>query len=155
MNTQSTMRWALLAGCLSMVVAPQLGCKSSKMVGGSTMRASTGVIAHVPADKIVDLDPLRWKLDRCERHGLVMTEAVVPLKPGNDRPEAFDRDYLVASVEIFPHAEGPVLWGGFPPPHGETHARVRHCAKCLEAQAEWLKAHPNVDECGQPRRTSR
>jgi len=151
MSTYPSRYWAPISGCLVVVLALQLACKSSKVVGPSTTPASTGV----PADKILDLDPLQWKLDRCERHGLVMTEAVVPLREGNDRPEDFDRDYLVASVDLFPHAEGPFLWGGFPPPHAETHARVRHCAKCVDIKAEWLKVRPNVDECGQPRRTSR
>ena len=154
MNTHPTRCWALVPGCLVIVLASQLGCKSP-VVGGSAMGASTGTTAGVPADKILDLDPLRWKLDRCEKHGLVMTEAIVPLRWGNDRPEDFDRDYLVASVALFPHAEDPFLWGGLNPPHGETHARVRHCAKCIEVKVEWLKAHPNVDECGKPRRTSR
>jgi hypothetical protein len=151
MSTHPFRYWPLASGCLVIVLALQLACKSSKEIGGSTIRAMTGV----PADKILDLDPLQWKLDRCERHGLVMTEAIVPLKGGNDRAEDFDRDYLVASVELFPHAEDPFLWGSFPPPHAETHARVRHCSKCIEIKADWLKVHPNVDECGQPRRTSR
>ena len=102
MNTHPKHCWALLAGCLVIVFAPHVvGCKGSKVVAGAPAGARPAVaegVPAVPANKILDIDPVRWKLDRCERHGLVMTEAIVPLRWGNDRPQDFDRDYLVASV---------------------------------------------------------
>ncbi|HEX7505401.1 MAG TPA: hypothetical protein VF550_01435 [Polyangia bacterium] len=145
---------ALGCGILVILCGLHLGCRRSSEAppAPSLAELPVGGSATIPAELIEDLDPLRWR-ERCELHREWLTEAIVPIKEGNDRPEDFDRDYLVASVALFPHARVAVLTGCI---HGrETHARVRHCAKCMEAQEKWIALHPQVDDCGKPRRTSR
>jgi hypothetical protein len=136
-------------GCIVIFCGHQASCKPTTPTEAPPNKASAPAI---PANKIAELDPVRWRLDRCERHGILLTEAVVPFRIGNDRNR--DREYLVASVGLFPYAENPYLDDGFPP-REETHARVRHCSKCMQVKAEWLKSHLGIDECGVPRRTSR
>lgn len=152
MSSTATMYRNLLAACTILLCGQQTGCKPSASGDKPSNSVANTAPASIPAEKIADIDPVRWKLDRCERHGVLLTEAIVPFRIGNDRIR--DRAYLVAWVELFPHAEDPYLDDGFPP-RKETHARVRHCTKCIEAKTEWLKSHPNIDECGVPRRTSR
>jgi hypothetical protein len=152
MDSPAKMYRTLLAACIVLVCEQQAGCKRTTAPDRPSDKVADTAAASIPAEKIADIDPTRWKLDRCERHGVLLTEAIVPFRIGNDRIR--DREYLVAWVELFPHAEDPYLDDGFPP-RKETHVRVRHCAKCMEVKAEWLKSHPDIDECGVPRRTSR
>ena len=152
MSSTSTMYRNLLAVFIILLCGQHGGCRPSASGDKQSNSVATAAHAPIPAEMIADIDPVQWKLDRCERHGVLLTEAIVPFRIGNDRIR--DREYLVAWVELFPHAEDPYLSDGFPP-QKETYARVRHCTKCIEAKAEWLRSHPNIDECGVPRPTSR
>jgi len=101
---------------------------------------------------IWDLDPaIGW--EKCELHGTHLTTAVVPTRWGYAPPETFDRGFLSAEGELFPHANESVEGGCIPSKY--THARVKHCWKCAEAKAQWLSEHPNVDASGHPRLTGR
>lgn len=121
------------------------------LVSGTCRRSITVVVPAADAGGewvIWDLDPaVGW--EKCELHGTHLTTVVVPVQYGYAPTETFDRGFLAAEGEQFPHAadsdEGGCL------PLGYTHVRVKHCSKCADAKERWLLEHPDVDESGRPR----
>jgi hypothetical protein len=113
--------------------------------------------AVVPADaaakaKIWDIDPVVGR-ERCEIHGTLLVDAIVPVVWGYAPGESFDRSFLGAVGEEFPHADDAFEGGCFPLEY--THARVKHCPQCVDARQRWLTSHQNVDASGRPRLTRR
>ena len=101
---------------------------------------------------IWDLDPAVGR-ERCEIHGELLVTAVVPMQWGYAPPETFDRGFLGAEGEQFPHAAESGEGGCFPLAY--SHARLKRCSKCVEAKQRWLSLHPNVDASGRSRLTGR
>jgi len=123
---------------------------------GACRRSSTTVVVPVldaGRDWVIwDLDPAVGR-EKCEIHGSRLTTVVVPIQHGYASPEIFDRAFLAAEGEQFPHAATSEAGGCFPLEY--THARVKHCCECAEAKRRWLSEHPDVDGSGRRRQTGR
>ena len=126
-------------------------------LGSTACRRCSQVIVVAAVDPgsdwlIWDLDPaVGW--EKCELHGTRLTTVVVPILHGYAPPEIFDRRFLAAEGEQFPHAEDSEEGGCLPLEY--THARVKHCSTCAEAKERWLSAHPAVAASGRPPPTDR
>lgn len=74
---------------------------------------------------------------RCHVHGILMEADSVPIRYGF--PQVPRMEFVLSSVLAFPHSHSTHLGGCVAEP--ETHAVVRFCPKCRDAEVRWVTQH--------------
>ena len=79
---------------------------------------------------------------KCQVHHYQMTKAHVPIRYGLIRFNTWGLALRAASTNNFPHAEDEILGGCIVAPNSPTRAVIYVCAKCVQAQEQWISEHP-------------